>query len=231
MRIVTLPGVFRPISDTWMLADVLREQIVSPRCSVLDLCTGSGALAIAAAQRGAGCVTAVDVSRRAVLTTRLNARLNRVRVRALRSDLFAALGSERFDVIVSNPPYVPAESDDPPARGPQRAWDAGRDGRALLDRVLAEAPARLRADGLLLVVQSDLIGVDATMERMREAGLEPDVALRRRGPLGPLMRERVHHLESAGLLAAGRRHEDVVVLRGRAAPRTARVPAQPLLYS
>lgn len=231
MRILTLPGVFRPISDTWMLADVLREQIVSPRCSVLDLCTGSGALAIAAAQRGARRVTAVDVSRRAVLTTRLNARLNRVRVRARRSDLLAALGSERFDVIVANPPYVPAASDTLPGRGPQRAWDAGRDGRALLDRVLAEAPPHLRPGGLLLVVQSDLIGVQATMQRMRAAGLEPAVALRRRGPLGPLMRERVRHLEAQGLLAAGRRQEDVVVLRGRAAQRTARVPDQPLLYS
>jgi release factor glutamine methyltransferase len=64
---------------------------------------------------------------------------------------------------------------------------------------------------------------------MRDGGLEPSVALRRRGPLGPLMRERVHHLEAAGLLAAGRREEDVVVLRGRAV--RARARRQPLLYS
>jgi release factor glutamine methyltransferase len=229
MHVITLPGVFRPISDTWMLADVLREQIVSPRCSVLDVCTGSGALAVAAAQRGAGRVTAVDLSRRAVLTARLNARLNRVRVRALRSDLFAALGDERFDVIVSNPPYVPAETDALPASGPQRAWDAGRDGRALLDRIVAEAPAHLRPGGTLLVVQSNICGVEATLDAMRDGGLEPSVALRRRGPLGPLMRERVHHLEAAGLLTAGRREEDVVVVRGRGA-RT-RVRSQALLYS
>lgn len=231
MRIVTLPGVFRPISDTWMLADVLREQIVSPRCSVLDVCTGSGALAVAAARRGAGHVTAVDVSRRAVLTTRLNAGLNRVRVRALRSDLFAALGDERYDVIVSNPPYVPAATDELPTSGPQRAWDAGRDGRALLDRVVAGAPAHLRPGGTLLVVQSHVCGVEATLDALRDGGLEPSVALRRRGPLGPLMRERVHHLEAAGLLAAGRREEDVVVLCGRAVRAGARARPQPLSYS
>jgi release factor glutamine methyltransferase len=213
MRIVTLPGVFRPISDTWMLAEVLRAQVVSPRCSVLDVCTGSGALAVVAARRGAGRVTAVDVSRRAVLSARLNARLNGVRVRAVRSDLFAALGDERFDVIVSNPPYVPAPDDTLPTAGPQRAWDAGRDGRMLLDRVLDEAPRHLRPGGRLLVVHSDIIGVEQTMARMLAAGLEPDVALRRRGALGPLMRERAALLEAQGLLAPGCREEDVVVVR------------------
>jgi release factor glutamine methyltransferase len=222
MRIVTLPGVFRPISDTWMLAEALRAQVVSPRCSVLDVCTGSGALAVTAARRGAGRVTAVDVCRRAVLTARLNARINGVRVRALRSDLFAALGDERYDIIAANPPYVPARTDALPTRGPQRAWEAGRDGRALLDRVLDEAPAHLRPGGLLLVVQSDIIGLGRTMERMRAAGLEPDVALRRRGPLGPLMRERVAHLEAQGLLVPGRREEEVVVLRARSRTRRSR---------
>jgi release factor glutamine methyltransferase len=205
-----------------MLADALRAQIVSPRCSVLDVCTGSGALAVAAARRGAQRVTAVDVSRRAVMTVRLNARLNGVHVRALRSDLFAALGDERFDLIVSNPPYVPARTDTLPTSGPRRAWDAGRDGRMLLDRVLDEAPAHLRPGGLLLVVQSDIIGVQRTLERMRAGGLEPDVVLRRRGPLGPLMRERAAHLEAQGLLAPGCREEEVVVLRATSRTRRTR---------
>jgi release factor glutamine methyltransferase len=78
------------------------------------------------------------------------------------------------------------------------------------------APAHLRAGGTLLVVHSEVCGIDATLEAMRAGGLEPDVAVRRRGPLGPLMRARVRHLESAGLLPPGRREEDVVVLRGRA---------------
>jgi release factor glutamine methyltransferase len=228
MRIVTLPGVFRPISDTWLLADALRAQIVSPRAAVLDVCTGSGALAVCAALRGARSVTAVDLSRRAVLTARLNARLNRVRVRAVRSDLFSALGDARYDVIVSNPPYVPAETDELPARGAQRAWDAGRDGRALLDRLVAEAPAHLRPGGVLLVVQSDIVGVGPTLDGLSAAGLEPDVVFRRRGALGPLMRARVEHLEAQGLLGAGRREEEVVVIRGRAPfarPAAARVGA------
>src|SRR3954447_21700571 len=172
MRLVTLPGVFRPISDTWLLGRALADAVVPGRSSVLDVCTGSGALAIVAAPRGARAVTAVDVSRRAVLSARINARLNGVRVRAVRSDLFSALGDERYDVIVSNPPYVPAETDELPARGPEPAWGAGRDGRILLDRILAEAPAHLRPGGVVLVVQSDIIGVDDTLERLRDGGLQ-----------------------------------------------------------
>jgi release factor glutamine methyltransferase len=216
MRIVTLPGVFSPISDTWLLARALREEVIGQRSSVLDVCTGSGALAVCAAKRGARDVTAVDLSRRAVMTAKINARLNGVRLRAVRSDLFSALDGRRFDVIVSNPPYVPAETDELPTSGPERAWDAGRDGRLILDRLLAEAPAHLRPGGVLLVVHSEVCGFDRTAAAMEEAGMEVDVALRQRGPLGPLMRARVRHLEDRALLPRGRREEDVMVLRGRA---------------
>ena len=71
---------------------------------------------------------------------------------------------ERFDAIVSNPPYVPAPTDELPARGPARAWDAGRDGRALLDRICAQAPDHLRPGGVLLVVHSSLLGYERTAE-------------------------------------------------------------------
>jgi release factor glutamine methyltransferase len=223
VRIVTLPGVFRPISDSRMLAAALREQTLPPRASVLDVCTGSGLLAVCAALRGTREVTAVDVSRRALLTTRLNARLNGVRVRTLRGSLFEPVGAQRFDAIVSNPPYVPADTDELPTRGAQRAWDAGRDGRAFLDRLLDEAPAHLRPGGFLLVVHSSVIGRDETLRRMEAGGLEAEVIVRERSPLGPLLTERAPVLEARGLLPPGQRHEDVLVFRGRA-PRRVRVP-------
>ena len=221
MKLVTPPGVFAPISDSRFLADCLREQTLPPRATVLDLCTGSGILAVTAAQRGAR-ATAVDVSRRAVLTARLNARLNGVRVRALRGDLFGAVGDARFDAIVSNPPYVPAETDELPTRGPERAWDAGTDGRVVLDRIVREAPSHLNPGGFLLLVSSSILGTDRTLELFAEAGLDGEVIARRRGPLGPLMAARVEHLEARGMLPQGQRHEDVVILRARL---PARVPA------
>jgi release factor glutamine methyltransferase len=222
VRLVTLPGVFRPISDTWLLADALDAEPLPPDARVLDLCSGSGALAIRAARRaesrGAEArpqITAVDVSRRALATIRLNALLNGVEVRAVRGDLFDAVDGERFDAIVCNPPYVPAPSDELPTRGPERAWDAGRDGRALLDRVCERAPAHLRPGGVLLVVHSSLLGYDRTAELLAAGGLEVDLAARERGPLGPLMNGRRGHLEAEGLLEPGQDHEDVLVVRGR----------------
>ena len=213
MRLVTLPGVFRPISDTWLLADTLDGEPLLPGARVLDLCSGSGALAVRAARRAD--VTAVDVSRRAVATIRLNAALNGVKVRALRGDLFGAVPGERFNAIVSNPPYVPAPSDELPTRGRARAWDAGRDGRALLDRICEQAPDHLRPDGVLLVVHSSLLGYERTAELLYRGGLEVDLAAQERGPLGPLMNGRRGHLEAAGLLDPGQHEEDVLVVRGR----------------
>ena len=214
MRLVTLPGVFRPISDTWLLADALDGERLPAQARVLDLCSGSGALAVRAALGGSRReVTALDVSRRAMLTIRLNAALNGVRVRARRGDLFGAVTGERFDAIVSNPPYVPAATDELPTRGPERAWDAGRDGRALLDRICAEAPGHLRPGGVLLVVTSSLLGTEATEEALRAGGLEVDVAARERGPLGPLMAAR----RAEGLIPPVD-EEDMLVVRARKAP-------------
>jgi release factor glutamine methyltransferase len=204
-----LPGVFAPISDSWLLAGVVRD-VVGAGARVLDVCTGSGVVGVTAALAGAR-VTSVDVSRRAAATAWLNARLNGARLRARHGDLLAPVAGERFDVIAANPPYVPAEREELPAAGPERAWEAGRDGRAVLDRLLAEAPALLSPGGVLLVVHSELIGTEETLERLAAAGLEAGVAARERGPLGPLMRERV---ERGLLQEPAREEEEVLVFRG-----------------
>lgn len=214
MRLVVPPGVFRPLSDSWMLARSIRDEL-RPGAAVADVCTGSGVLAVAAALAGAGAVTAVDVSRRAALAARLNARLNGVSIRALRGDLLEPVADDRFDMIVGNPPYVPAAGDELPRRGLDRAWDAGRDGRALLDRVCGQAPERLRPGGTVLLVQSSVCGTERTLEMLAAGGLVADVAARARGPLGPLLSARAATLEQRGLLAPGAREEEVVVIRGR----------------
>lgn len=217
-RIIAPPGVFSPRSDTWLLAALLDEKTALAGSRVLDVCTGSGAIGVAAAMRGAE-VTAVDVSRRAVLTARLNARLNGVRVRALRGDLFGPVRGQRFDAIVSNPPYLPADDDDLPARGEARAWDAGRDGRALIDRIADEAPPLLEPDGQLLLIQSSVTGVPQTLERLERAGFQGvEVVARRHGPLGPLLAARAEELERRGLLREGEREEELVAIRARRTP-------------
>jgi release factor glutamine methyltransferase len=173
-------------------------------------------LAIAAALGGARFVTAVDVSARAVLTVRLNARLNGVRVEAIRGDLLDAVPGRRFDVIVSNPPYLPGTDDALPAHGRARHTEAGASGRTLVDRLIDAAPAHLAPGGVLLVTHSSINGEDATLDRMRAAGLEPSVVERRPGALGPLLSARAPRLEQRGLLAPGERSEDLLVVAGSA---------------
>jgi release factor glutamine methyltransferase len=213
MRLIRLPGVHRPISDTWMLAAQMRAEIAAGRRRVLDVCTGTGALAVAAARSG-GEAAAIDVSRRAVTCVRLNAALNGARVEPLRGDLFEPVRGRRFDLIVTNPPYVPGRSERLPERGIERAWYAGTDGRVLVDRICAEAAGHLEPGGAILIVHSSVNGEDETVRLLEETGLGASVAARHEGPLGPLFSAQAEELERRGLLAPGQRDESIVIVRG-----------------
>jgi ribosomal protein L3 glutamine methyltransferase len=125
---------------------------------VLDLCTGSGCLAILAALAfPAARVDAADVSGGALALARRNIATYRLgrRVRAVRSDLFAKLGETRYDLILCNPPYVPAVEMRrlPPEyrHEPPLALAGGRDGLEFVHRLLAEAAGHLAPHGLLVV--------------------------------------------------------------------------------
>lgn len=199
-----------------MLADQLKRERLGPGVNVLDLCTGSGHLAIVAALAGASAV-AVDVSRRAVLSTRVNALLNGVRVTALRGDLFEPVAARRFDVIVSNPPYLPHPDERLPRHGLARAVDAGPRGRAFLDRICAQVGDHLAPGGALLLVHSSVSGEQETLEAVSAHGLSAEVVFRHRGPLGPRLQARVDWLRREGRLLP-HDQEDVLVVRAQAPP-------------
>jgi release factor glutamine methyltransferase len=214
-------GVYRPQADTWLLADVLDRAGFAPGADVLEICCGTGALSVVAARTRPRSLTAVDCSRRAALATRFNTAVRGIRVRVERGDAFARTNGRRFDLVIANPPYVPGEPA-LPARGAARAWDAGVDGRAVLDRLCAAAPALLAPGGTLLVVHSALCRVSTTLRQLRDGGLTASVVARAEEPFGPVMRAREHLLRERGLIAEGQRHEELVVVRADRVP--ARVP-------
>ncbi|MFJ8143160.1 HemK2/MTQ2 family protein methyltransferase [Streptomyces sp. NPDC096013] len=207
-----LPGVYAPQADSFLLAEVMRKEAIGAGMDVLDVCTGGGVLALCAAQLGAR-VSAVDVSRRAVLSTRLNAALAGLAVTARRSDLLTDIADNSFDVVVSNPPYVPTPCARAPRRGARTAWDAGYDGRLLLDRICARAPAVLRPGGLLLLVHSAVSDVESTVRQLTEAGLRASVRERATIPFGPVMTGRLSWLRKRGLLSEQDTAEELVVVR------------------
>ena len=212
LRVRALPGVWRPHSDARMLAQLVAETELATGADVLDVFTGTGALALAAAASGARTVTAVDLSRRALLTVRLNARRNHLRVRTLRGDMLAPVGPGDFDLIVANPPYYPG-GETLPERGLARAWEGGPDGRLLVGRLCREAPAHLRPGGRLLMVHNTMIGERESLEALAAAGLHTQVLLRHRGPYGPVGQAAAALLRARGVEVPD--EEETVVISGQ----------------
>lgn len=218
MLLLRPPGVYRAQGDTSLLRHVLRERGRRGEFagrSVLDVASGTGALGIEALRAGAANLTAIDLSRRSVATSWLNSRLHGIPAVVLRGDLFAPVASRRFGLVLANPPYVPSDAPSPPRYRMGRCWDAGPDGRLLLDRICAGAPSVLDEDGVLLLVQSALSGEQATLDRFEAAGLVPEVLLRARIPFGPVLRSRAHALRGRGLIGPGQTEEELVVIEAR----------------
>ena len=154
------PGVLIPRPETELLVETVVAFASGAKRSILDLGTGSGNIAVALAREiPAARITASDVSPRALRVAAANAASNGCpRIRFVRSDLFAAFGRPRprFDIIVSNPPYVgrrewaglSAEVRD---HEPRRALVGGVRGTELSERLVREARRFLRPGGRLVL--------------------------------------------------------------------------------
>ncbi len=148
------PGVLDPRPDTETLVDWALEiavPLTAPR--IADLGTGSGAIALALrAQRPDALVTAIDQSPEALEVARHNAAHLRLPIRLRQGDWLRGL-SERFDLIVSNPPYIAEDDPHLPALGhePRMALTSGADGLEAIRSIIAQAPAHLPPGGWLLL--------------------------------------------------------------------------------
>lgn len=210
--------MYPPQEDSRLLVEAMHLSGLIPRRRVLDLCTGSGFVAIAAAEMGCASVTAFDICPHAVRCSQGNAAVAGVAVDVREGSWIGALSCEPFDVVVSNPPYVPTPPDDDTeaissSAGPSWAWNAGPDGRLVLDPLCASTSNLLRSGGSLLLVQSVVAGVHESLDSLRSTGLEADVVASQWVPFGPVLSARANWLEETGRLRRGCREEELVVIR------------------
>jgi len=150
------PAVLIPRPETELLVELaLARMPANEQVRVLDLGTGSGVIAVVLAkERPQARVTAVELDYAALTVARANAKRHKVTVRFFCGDWFGALPGEKFDLIVSNPPYV-AAADPHLGRGdvafePQRALLAGADGLDCIRSIVAKAEAHLNPGAWLL---------------------------------------------------------------------------------
>ncbi len=211
-------NVYQPQEDSRLLVDSMHQSALIPGRRVLDLCTGSGFVAIAAAEMGCASVTAFDSCPHAVRCSRANTAVAGVEVDVREGSWLGAVDFAPFDVVVSNPPYVPT----PPggdteaicsSAGPSWAWNAGPDGRLVLDPLCEVAPKLLSDGGSLLLVHSALAGVRESLDRLKWAGMRAEVVASKWIPFGPVMSARASWLEETGRIPRGRREEELVVIR------------------
>lgn len=217
-RLITMvaDGVYAPGDDSRLLVDAMDKSGLALASRVADLCTGSGVAAINAAAQGASRVDAFDICPKAVRCARSNAQIHGVSVDVHLGSWARAAEFGPYDLVVCNPPYVPHGPQSAPlpsSVGPARAWDAGTDGRMVLDPLCAAVPDLLADGGSVLIVHSEFSDPRKTLQALSAAGLDADIIAWEWVPFGPVLTSRAAWLEENGLLQPGRREEELLVIR------------------
>ena len=150
--------VLSPRLDTEVLVEqVIKKARETDAKNILDLCTGSGAIAVSLAKYTEWNVSASDISKQALAVGQSNADKNEVKIDFVHSDLTKGLKkSKKYDIIVSNPPYIKSEDvekldEEVKKYDPRLALDGGEDGLDFYRRIAVETPSKLTKKGWLFV--------------------------------------------------------------------------------
>jgi release factor glutamine methyltransferase len=172
LTIYTHPEVYEPAVDTFLLLENLD---IRRRDEVLEIGTGTGLIAIYAAERSSN-VVATDINEKAVKCALKNTITNhRYNVELKEGNLFEPVENRKFDLILFNTPYLPTSEDEKLQENLNAAFDGGLDGRDTIDAFIDQVKHYLNDEGRVQIVQSSLASVDKTVDKLKELGFDAEV--------------------------------------------------------
>lgn len=175
LTIHTDPGVYGPEDDTFLLLEALRNEEFSGEG--LEIGVGTGFIALHVCHHFKK-VTGVDINPKAVELAVTNAHVNHIgNVHFFESDLFSRVEGA-FDVIICNPPYVPA--DENVVSVEDVAYHGGEDGRQVIDKFLVQFPLYLTPEGKVYLLQSSLSGIEKTVSTLKKMGFSSVIIARQK---------------------------------------------------
>jgi len=166
------PEVYEPAEDTFLFAENLDIQ---RKDEVLEIGTGTGLIAVYAAQRTKR-VVATDINKHAIKCALKNTITNKTYNIELREgNLFEPIKDEKFDLILFNTPYLPTDEEEKLDEELNAAFDGGADGREVIDAFLGQVKDYLNEEGRVQLVQSSLSDNEKTLSKLKELGFEAEI--------------------------------------------------------
>lgn len=163
--------VYPPAEDTFLLIDNL---IIKSSDKVLEIGTGSGLVSISASLKCSE-VTSTDINPHAIKCARNNIKLNnRDNITVILSDLFENV-EDKYDLILFNTPYLPVIEEEHVDDDYSKAWDGGESGREVIDKFIKQAPAYLKKDGIIQLVQSSLSDNEKTLKMFEKMNFKAEI--------------------------------------------------------